>query len=170
MEKGLIHIYCGDGQGKSTALMGLSLRAAGAGKKVVLAQFLKDGSSSELAPLRGAGVELVPCPQVKKFVFQMDAAEKAGLQAQTLEMWRNAVSRPCDLLVLDELCGAISTGILPEAEVLRFLKTKPEQLEVALSGRDPSEELCDLADYISEIRKVKHPYDRGVPARKGIEF
>ena len=150
--------------------MGLCLRAIGAGKKVVLAQFLKDGSSSELAPLRSLGAELVPCPQVKKFVFQMNAAEKEDLRARTLVMWRDAVSRPCDLLALDELCGAISTGVLPEEEVLTFLKAKPALLEVALSGRDPSDALLSLADYVSEIQKRKHPYDKGVPARKGIEF
>ncbi len=170
MCRGLIHIYCGDGKGKSTAAMGLCVRAAGAGKRVVLAQFLKDGSSAERKPLQELGVCVIPCPAVKKFVFQMTPPEKCSLQEQTLAMWADATSRNCDLLVLDELCGALSTGIMSEDTVLDFLKHKPEALEVAITGRDPSPALLAVADYISEIKKIKHPYDQGIQARRGIEF
>ena len=168
--KGLVHIYCGDGKGKSTALMGLCLRALGAGKKVVVAQFLKGGTSSELEPLRHLGAEIIPCPPVKKFVFQMDDTEKALLSQETVAMFNDAISRSCDLLALDELCGAVSTGILPEELVLEFLRSKPAQLEVVMSGRGPTPQLSAQADYISEICKIKHPFDQGIPARKGIEF
>ena len=75
-----------------------------------------------------------------------------------------------DLLVLDEIMSACSTGVVPEEEVLAFLGSKPEGLEVVLTGRNPSEALCQAADYITEMRKVKHPFDQGIPARKGIEF
>lgn len=170
MEKGLIHLYCGDGKGKSTAAMGLCLRALGAGKKVVLAQFLKDGSSSELVPLAKLGAEILPCPSAKKFVFQMNNEEKQSLREESLGLFQKAVGLPCDLLVLDEACGAVGTGILPEDVLLDFLKNKADGQEVVLTGRDPSPQLLALADYVSEVCKRKHPYDQGIPARRGIEF
>ena len=175
MEKGLIHIYCGDGKGKTTAAVGLCARACGCGQRVLLAQFLKDDSSGELSSLRLLpGFSLIPAPKVDKFPFQMNEAERqeaAQRSAQVLAQARRAAEAgECDLLVLDECFGALSTGMLDTEALLDFVEHKPPHLELVLTGRNPPEEFMALADYVSEIRKVKHPYDVGVAARRGIEY
>lgn len=169
----MVHIYCGDGKGKTTCAMGLAVRAAGHGRKVVVAQFLKGNNSGERAVLESLPtVNCLPVPETIKFIFAMDEQEKAQARAQMTAAFTRAVEagRDSDLLVLDELCGAITTGMVPLEEVLAFLDSRPEQLEVVITGRDPAPELQERADYITEMRKIKHPFDKGVNAREGIEW
>lgn len=169
----MVHLYVGDGKGKTTCAMGLALRAAGHGKRVVIAQFLKSGESGErMAFRRFSNVTLLPVPEKLKFVFAMTPGEKAEAAAQMQAILRAAAGRMpgCDLLVLDEVCAAITTGLLPLEEVTALLDGRPEGAEVVMTGRDPAQALLDRADYITEMRKVKHPYDRGVPAREGVEY
>ncbi len=175
MRRGLIHIYCGDGKGKTSAAVGLAVRAVGHGFRVGVVQFLKDGDSGELAPLAAfPGVQILSGKRVKGFTFSMTAEEKAQVRAGQDDYLRRAAAwcgqDLCDLLVLDEAVGAVNLGMLDRALLLDFLRNKPVGVEVVLTGRDPDDELLGLADYVSEIRKVKHPYDRGVKAREGIEF
>lgn len=140
MENGMVHIYCGDGKGKTSAAVGLAARAAGAGLSVLFAQFLKTGDSAELAALgRMGGVDV-------------------------------ALPARYDVLVADELLDAINLGLVDLAEAVAWLHGRPAGLEVVLTGRDPAPELVELADYVSEVKKVKHPFDRGVAARRGIEY
>lgn len=170
---GLIHIYCGDGKGKTTAAVGLAVRAAGAGKKVVLTQFFKDGSSSEIKSLqRFENIQLMHCTTVQGFFRRMRDAEKARAGKDYTELFQAVLSaaETADLLILDEIVSACNHGTVAEAAVTDFLRSKPEKLEVVLTGRNPSEALLSLADYVTEMRKSKHPYDRGITARKGIEF
>lgn len=169
----MLHIYCGDGKGKTTCAMGLAVRAAGHGRKVVVAQFLKGSNSGERAVLQGLpNVNCLPVPETIKFIFMMNDQEKAAARAEMTASFHQAVelSRDCDLLVLDELCGALSTGMVPLEDVLSFLDSRPETLEVVITGRDPAPELQERADYISEMCKVKHPFDKGVNAREGVEW
>lgn len=169
----MLHIYCGDGKGKTTCAMGLAVRAAGHGRKVVVAQFLKGGNSGERAILQGIpNLSCLPVPETIKFIFMMDDQEKAATCAETTASFQNAVelSKGADLLVLDELCGAISTNMVSLDAVLSFLDNRPEQLEVVITGRDPSPELQERADYITEMKKIKHPFDKGINAREGIEW
>lgn len=169
----MLHIYCGDGKGKTTCSMGLAVRAAGHGRSVVVAQFLKGGNSGERVVLESLpSVNCIPVPETIKFVFAMNEQEKAEARAQMTGAFEQAVaaSRSSDLLVLDELCSAISTGMVPLETVLDFLDNCPEQLEVVITGRDPAPELQERADYITEMRKIKHPFDKGVNAREGIEW
>ena len=169
----MLHIYCGDGKGKTTCAMGLAIRAAGHGRKVVVAQFLKGSNSGERAVLeRLPQVNCLPVPETIKFIFMMDEAEKGQARAQMTAAFTQAVEagRDSDLLVLDELCGAITTGMVPLETVLAFLDSRPENLEVVITGRDPAPELQERADYITEMRKVKHPFDQGAAAREGIEW
>ena len=169
----MIQIYCGDGKGKTTAAVGLSVRAAGRGRRVVFAQFLKSADSGERAVLAGLPtVALVPVPQSMKFTFQMDPDERraeAGRQAALLER-AAALSAGADLLVLDELCAALNAGMVPLDRVLSLLDGRPEGLEVVITGRNPPQALLDRADYITEMKKHRHPYEQGTPARKGIEW
>ena len=163
--QGLIHLYCGDGKGKTTAAVGLSVRAAGAGKRVLFAQFLKDGSSSELNVLRALqNVEVACCEQNFGFFRSMDEQTKAA--ARLMRKSADGV----DLLVLDEAVAACNHGLIEEATLIDFLRGRPKALEVVLTGRDPSQHLLDAADYVTEMRKRKHPFDRGIAARRGIEF
>lgn len=169
----MVHIYCGDGKGKTTCAMGLATRAAGHGRKVVIAQFLKSGNSGERVTFEGLpNVTCLPVPETMKFVFAMSEEEKAQTSAQMTASFEKAVQlgRESDLLVLDELNSAISTGMVPLERVTAFLDSKPESLEVVITGRDPAPELQERADYITEMRKVKHPFDRGLNAREGIEW
>ena len=174
MNQGLIHIYCGDGKGKTTAALGLLLRALGRGKKAVFCQFLKSDDSGERRALQAfANVTLTPCPKTIRFVFQMNEEEKRAAAEDCLRTFRDAVRLSlagCELLVLDEAFGAVSTGLLKKDELLSFLRSKPRELEVVLTGRDPGAEFLELADYISHIEKRKHPFDRGCAAREGIEY
>ena len=171
---GLIHIYTGDGKGKTTAALGLILRASGRGLKVVLGQFLKGRETGELHTLSLLpGVKVFRGKPLTKFSFQMNEQEKAEVLQSHNEFIQELASycrqEETDLLVLDEVIGACGTHLLDESLLIDFLKHKPEHLEVVMTGRNPSPELLELADYVSEICKRKHPFDKGIPAREGIE-
>ena len=172
---GLIHIYCGDGKGKTTAAVGLAVRCAGRGNKVVFTQFLKDGTSGECRVLaKLPDVTVMAANPVGKFSFCMTDAEKretADALTRTFDAATGfAVREHARLLVLDEVCAAISCGFLDEKTVVKFLETKPETLEVVLTGRGPSEALQAHADYITEMKMQRHPFEKGIAAREGIEF
>lgn len=171
---GLIHIYCGDGKGKTTCSVGLTVRASGYGLHVLFMQFLKKGDSSELCVLRTLpGVDVMKATPVTKFSFQMTDEEKNDVRkinAELIAEIRRTVEMDhYDMVVMDECLGAIEAGLLNEDAVIDFLGNRPEQLEIVMTGRNPSERMIDIADYVSRIDKVKHPYDQGIPARKGIE-
>ena len=170
MNKGLIHLYCGQGKGKTTAAMGLALRALGQGMRVVVVQFLKTGTSGELEPLRQLGAVVHSGKTGTKFTFQMNAAEKAQAAAENNERLREALALPCDLLILDEICAARRSGMLDEALAKQAVLDRPEDREVVLTGREPEQWMLDAADYITEMQARRHPYAQGIPARKGIEF
>ena len=173
-ELGLIHIYTGDGKGKTTAALGLILRASGRGLKVVLGQFLKGRETGELRTLSLLpGVTVFRGKPLTKFSFQMNEQEKADVlqshNAFIKELASYCQKENINLLVLDEAIGACGTHLLDESLLIDFLKHKPEHLEVVMTGRNPSPQLLGLADYVSEICKRKHPFDKGIPAREGIE-
>lgn len=171
--KGLIHIYTGDGKGKTTAGVGLSIRCAGNGGKVIYTQFLKDNKSSELNIIKQVdNITFVPCENKLGFYTQMNETEKS----QTKEIYNNLFKKvielaaaDCQLLVLDEIIIAYKFQVIDPGLLLSFLKDKPEELEVVMTGRYATKELIALADYVSEVKKVKHPYDQGIMAREGIE-
>ncbi len=172
--RGLIHLYCGDGKGKTTAAVGLAVRAAGAGRKVLFVQFLKDGSSSEVKMLRAMdAVEVRICEKHYGFVWTMDEEEFARAAQDYAQLLRGALESAkdgCGLLVLDEAVSACNCGLISERELLDFIVCRPEGLEIVLTGRDPSKALCAAADYITEMKKLRHPYDEGMQARLGVEF
>lgn len=170
---GMIQLYCGDGKGKTSAAMGQCLRAVGHGLRVGIVQFLKNGSSGEIAVLsRLENVRVFPFLKQVKFSFAMNEEEKqeARVFYNTLFGEAAASAESLDVLLLDEVCAAVSAGLLDENVLFAFLREKPVGLEVLLTGRDPSEEIRKLADYISEVRMLRHPYEKGVPAREGIEW
>ena len=169
---GLIHLYCGDGKGKTTAAVGLAVRAAGAGKQVIFTQFFKDGSSSEVESLKRLGIRTIHAQTVKGFYHAMTPEQREQARKDYTALFRQVTdaAKNADLLILDEIVSACNRGVVPETLVTTFLRSKPTELEVVLTGRDPSPALMELADYITEMRKQRHPYDRGIAARKGVEY
>lgn len=172
MDKGMIQIYTGDGKGKSTAACGLACRCAGQGLRVWFVQFLKTGSSGELEILRQCEKVTVECSETKKFVWDMTPQE-VKQETQACGKFFEKIKKQAgqyDLIVLDEIMGCLQNGFLQETLVADFLRGKPEQTELVLTGRNAPASLVGLADYVTEMQEVKHPMNRGVPARRGIEF
>lgn len=171
---GMIHIYEGNGKGKTTAAVGLSVRFAGNGGKVLFTQFLKRNDSGELAVLEQIeNICLLRCEKSFGFTFQMTPEERAEASAyyntHLEKTLAEAVKSQTGLLVLDEVLDAYNSDMIKHPVLLNFLKEKPQKMEVVLTGRNPAEELLELADYVTYMEKRKHPYDRGVGARQGIE-
>jgi len=168
--RGLVHVYTGDGKGKTTAALGLALRAAGRGLKVVLIQFLKGDADCgehlfasryhpfDIIQLTRGNCFTMPEEELREDVEKtMTAAEKviAGGEYQ--------------LVILDEIFVAMKRGFLDPDRVIGLIQGKPDSVELVLTGRDAPEEIRNLADYVTEMRMLKHPYTRGIAARKGIE-
>lgn len=169
MERGFIHVYYGDGKGKTTAAVGLAVRAAGAGFTVCFAQFMKSGKSSELEGLRSLGVRMVSGAQCK-FSYQMTEEEKAEARRCNEAILDEALLLKDDVLILDEAMDACQLGFLDRERVLELLRDKPRGLELVVTGHAPDDEFLAVADYVTEAVCHKHPYQDGVAARKGIEY
>jgi cob(I)alamin adenosyltransferase len=170
MQAGRVHLYWGDGKGKTTAAMGLALRALGAGRRVVIVQFLKSGQSSELEPLRRLGAQVYAAGEGVKFSFVMSSEEKAAVRVCHTDVLRAALQEPCELLVLDEACAAYAENLVDPTLLQQAVCGRPPRQEVVLTGRSPAPWMEQIADYSTEMCCHKHPYTAGVPARKGIEF
>jgi cob(I)alamin adenosyltransferase len=174
--KGLVHIYTGGGKGKTTAAIGLGMRACGRGLKVLMYQFLKGAETGEIFSLQKLepGFILIRGTELRKFTWDMSKEElrytKIEQEALFVQAVNAAKNAQCDVLILDELMGAISSGMIDVNAAADFIKAKPDGLELVLTGRNAPDTLLELADYISDIRAAKHPMDKGVNARKGIEF
>ena len=167
---GLIHLYCGDGQGKTTAAAGLALRALGCGRSVLFVQLLKNGLSSEVEELRALGAEVRSCGPDTGFFCEMTPEERKTAAAECTALLEEAVRGRYDVLILDELCAARETGAVSEALAKKAVLEKPAGQELVMTGRHPEKWMTEAADYITEMRCVRHPFDRGVRGRKGIEF
>lgn len=169
-QRGLIHLYWGDGKGKTTAAMGLALRALGAGERVVIVQFLKGAATGEIPLLGRLGAKIYRGKAGQKFVFQMDEAEKAETRRLQTENLQAALAQPAGLLVLDEACAACGLDMVDGALLRQAVLQKPAAQELVLTGRDPADWMRAAADYDTEMRCHRHPYERGIGARKGVEF
>ncbi len=169
-----IHIYTGDGKGKTTAALGLGLRAAGSGFRVVMLQFLKTTSCGELVALGHVpGFSVVrPHRGNQGFFWNMTEEEKRAFTHEVREGFAMAQelmqNRACDMLILDEIFGCLQNGQITEAELLTLMQNKTAEL--VLTGRNAPQSAVCAADYVSEIRAVKHPMETGLDAREGIEF
>ena len=175
MSGGLIHIYTGDGKGKTTAALGLSLRAAGHGLRVVIVQFLKGRDTGEIHAL-----EQIPDVTVLRFkeslgFFSSASDDKRHAMMQIhdellAEAKRLTDESLCDILVLDEICAAYRYGALDKSLADEIVLNKSPELELVLTGRDAPEHWVAIADYVSEVVMRRHPHKRGIAARRGIEF
>ena len=172
MERGLVQVYTGEGKGKTTAALGLALRACGSGLRVFLAQFAKGRHYGELDALKRFA-DLVTVRQYGRegFIRGEPSAEDLRLaRAGWQEVCAVSARAEHDLLILDEIGIALHYRLVDLAEVLELLAGKPATMELVLTGRKIPPELLERADLVTEMREVKHYYARGVKARKGIEY
>ena len=171
---GMVHLYYGDGKGKTTAALGLLIRAFGAGKSCLFVQFLKGSPTSELETLRRLEIPYLRTDEVKKFVVSMTEEEREACTASHALCFDRLLSAVAahspDCVVLDEVLDAVSLGMLPEEQVLQFLRECRGKTEVILTGHNPIKRFLEVADYVTEMKNVCHPYSRGISARKGIEY
>lgn len=172
MAKGMVHVYTGDGKGKTTAAAGLAARALGQGLRVAFFQFLKTGLSGEVISLAQLGAEVFAPQGSGKFVWEMDDVEKAACAQQQQSTMERAfdMAPEFDLLVLDEVVCAVEAGLLALEDLRQLLEDRPEELEVVLTGRGADEELLQLGDYVTEMKMLAHPFELGQAARRGVEF
>jgi cob(I)alamin adenosyltransferase len=179
LEKGLVQIYTGDGKGKTTAALGLALRAAGQGNKVLICQFLKpvDLDTGERLALQMEALKI----QLETLDLPWDMSEafrdeKAVNQMQEVirdflgKIAHMAEQRDYDVLILDEIVFCLSKGLVQLKDIKRIIDRRDPRVEVILTGRGATEELIELADLVTEMKNIKHPFDRGLPARRGIEY
>lgn len=169
--QGFVQVYTGDGKGKTTAALGLALRAAGAGLRVYFGQFIKQGAYSELAGLaRFADCITVAQFGLGRFVGREPAAEDREAAGQGLrELRRALVSGAFDLVIADEANVAVALGLIEPDDLVALIDLRPEQVELVLTGRSAPDAVLTRADLVTEMRCVRHYYDRGVLARPGIE-
>jgi cob(I)alamin adenosyltransferase len=171
-ELGLIHVYTGNGKGKTTAALGLGLRAAGHGYRVLMIQFMKGQIDyGELMAVKGLdNFDIVQYGR-PDFVDKDDPEEiDIKLAKDGMEHAASVIrDGGCDLLILDEINVAIEWKLVTVEDVLGLLTSKPESMEVVLTGRYSPQSFIDVADTVTEMKEVKHPYQKGILARKGIE-
>lgn len=178
MEKGLIHLYTGEGKGKTTAAVGLAVRAAGARKRVLFLQFMKGRDTGELHALdKLPGIEILRSEKDFGFYFQMTEEQKKELTLIHNGLLERALERTmageADVIVLDEVTYPLNWKLLDEALLKRLLSRTDDKLhfpEIICTGRDPQEWILEQADYVTRMECVRHPFDRGIGAREGIEY
>ena len=182
---GLVHVITGDGKGKTTSSLGLALRAIGNNLKVHMIQFLKSGFTGELYSAKKLGFEIEQfgvdalkekqkhlqefADKTGRFIFQPDIKEKEA----AMQGWEHAKkiikSSDYDLVILDEINCVLAKELIPLQEVLEIIKSHGK-VELVLTGRDAPKELIDAADYVNVVQRIKHPWEKGIVARKGIEY
>jgi cob(I)alamin adenosyltransferase len=174
--KGLVQVYTGDGKGKTTAALGLALRAAGRGRNVLFVQFLKEGKrgSGEALALRRAELPIILKRYGKDLLGKTSAGEKKKARERARQgLWYTAralKNRDADLIVLDEISHVMNLGLIEEEEVVALIDAKSRATELVLTGRDMPAEIVKRADLVTDMKNIKHPYDSGVTARYGIEY
>ena len=166
----MLHVYYGEGKGKTTSAAGLAIRALGHGQKVFFLQFLKSGTSGELAVLRQAGASVFSGKAGTKFVSQMTEEEKKETARIHNCFLESAKDAEWDLLVLDEACAAVSAGMIDEEMLRGIVLDNRTVKEIVITGRNPRPWMLEAADYITEMKYVRHPYELGILAREGVEF
>jgi len=171
LEKGIIHVYTGPGKGKTTSALGLGLRASGAGFKVYMIQFMKGRRYSEIEAIKNIPNFTIIQFGRDEFVskekpeqIDIDLAEKGFEHAKEI-----IKSEKYDIIILDEINVAIDYNLIPVDKVLKLCEEKPEKLELVLTGRYAHPEIVKIADLVTEMLEIKHPYQHGTLARKGID-
>ena len=179
LEKGLVQIYTGDGKGKTTAAFGLALRAAGQGNKVLIYQFLKPPSLDigERFALQLGAVKIrvealdIPWDMAKSFADEQAVSQMQNAIKEVLErLAQTGEKRFYDVLILDEIIFCLSKNLAKFEDVRRIIDIRASGVEIVMTGRGAAKELIELADLVTEMKCIKHPFEKGIKARRGIEF
>ncbi|SHF15947.1 cob(I)alamin adenosyltransferase [Thermoanaerobacter uzonensis DSM 18761] len=175
MERGLIQVYTGDGKGKTTASIGLGIRAVGRGFKVYMVQFLKGTDTGELHTLKNIeNFKVFRFQSTEKFFWNLNEEEKKILAEDMKKAYEFVVdvlqNKKCDILILDEIMAAIHSKVYTVEDVLKLIDMKPKEMELVLTGRSAPQEIMERADLVTEMKAIKHPFEKGIPARYGIEY
>ncbi len=173
-EKGLVIIYTGEGKGKTTAALGLVLRAVGYKRKCLVVQFGKKWFSGEVEGVKKLpGVKFIQGGRgfVKILGDKLPLREHKKAARETFDiLYKEVMGGKWNLVVADEIIGAAASGLLPESLVLKLIKDKPGELDLVLTGHHASKKLIGMADLVTEMKEIKHPYKKGILAKKGIDF
>lgn len=166
----MIQVYTGDGKGKTTAAFGQAIRAWGQGMKVAIFQFLKKEPSGEVKAARELGIGVHLYGSGSWLINRAPTEEEKRLAGRGLEEAAAAVRNGCQVVILDEISHAVNLGLLPLSALLEFIEELPAGVELVLTGRAMPEELIARADLVTEMKEVKHPYQKGIAARRGVEY
>lgn len=176
LKDGYIQIYTGNGKGKTTAAVGLATRAAGNEFKVTMVQFLKSGSTGELESVKKLSpyFNIYRFEKPRGFFWTLNDEQKAELKEEVQEAYRFCLKvmedKQCDILIMDEIMGALGNGLVSEEQLLELMDKKPKDIELIMTGRNVPERIMEKANLVTEMKDIKHYFNEGVPARKGIEF
>lgn len=176
LKNGYVQIYTGNGKGKTTAAVGLAVRAAGNGYNVFMVQFLKGGKTGELESAKKMAPFFTIYRFEKKrgFFWTLNAEEKIELKEEVQMGYKFCMEalkqEKCDILIMDEVMGALKNELISEEQLLELIDNKPENIELVLTGRDVPKAIIDKANLVTEMRDIKHYFNDGVPSREGIEF
>lgn len=176
LKKGYIQVYTGNGKGKTTAAIGLGVRAAGNGYKVYMIQFLKGGKTGELESIKALNpyFQIFRFEKSRGFFWTLSEEEKIELKEEIQKGYNFALDslkeNKCDILILDEVMGAISNKLITEEQILTLMEAKPENIEIIMTGRNVPPSIMERANLVTEMKDVKHYFGEGVPAREGIEY
>ena len=174
-EKGLVIIYTGEGKGKTTAALGLVLRAVGYKKKCLIVQFGKSWFTGELVGIKklGSGVRIVQGGKgfVKILGDRLPISKHKKAATETFDyLYKEVTSGRWDIIVADEIVGCVYSQLLSSKSVVQLIKDKPKALDLILTGHHASKKLMDMADLVTEMKEIKHPFQKGILAKKGIDF
>ena len=179
LEKGLVQIYTGDGKGKTTAAFGAALRAAGQGNKVLIYQFLKPAflNTGERFAIQSGAVRIrietldVPWDMSESLKDEKAVVQiKAKISDALKRIIQSAEKREYDVLILDEIVFCLSEGLAVLEDIKNLIDKRDSSVEIILTGQGATVELIELADLVTEMKNIRHPFDKGEPARKGIEY
>ena len=164
----MLHIITGDGKGKTSSAVGMAVRMSGYSKKILFAQFLKGSDSGEINILKSLdNITVMRLSKDYGFLNTMSDTEKETVKKAHNQMLNYALNNSFDMIILDEVISSMNFKVLDTELLYNILKKNCEKV---LTGRDPDKKLIECADYISEIKKIRHPFDIGISARKGVEF
>lgn len=173
-EKGLVILYTGEGKGKTTAALGLVLRAVGYKKKCLIVQFGKAWFTGELVGIKNLpGVKIIQGGRgflgILGSKVSKEDHKKAAEEAYNI-LYKEVMSGKWDIVVVDEIVGAVASGVLPLTKLLQLIDNKPGRMDLVLTGHHASQKLMNMADLVTEMKEVKHPFQKGILAKKGIDF